>query len=270
MLENIKIVVSDMDGTLFTDDKKILPSTIEAIKKIKEKNIIFGLCTGRETQTVEKIVKNLGIHKYVDFIIGLGGGEIYDYILNYKKPTYRLNKNAIKDIIKHFDDMDLNFGIPENGVMYFPKMNRFTEILSKFDMMPYKVVDFDKYLINDKSKLMIVCDEQYMPNVIERSKSFSSDYYNGTPIRTTKIFLEFMDKNVSKSNALKIYVTNHNLSLDNILAFGDADNDYDMLKNCKIGVAMKNGSEKTKSIANYITDDNNNDGIANFINQYLN
>ena len=51
--------------------------------------------------------------------------------------------------------------------------------------------------------------------------------------------------------------------------FGDADNDYDMTLNAGVGVVMANGSEKTKSVADFITDDNNHDGIANFINKYI-
>ena len=54
-----------------------------------------------------------------------------------------------------------------------------------------------------------------------------------------------------------------------LCVFGDADNDYDMVKNAAMGVVMANGSEKTKSAANYITEDNNHDGVGNFISKIL-
>ena len=58
-------------------------------------------------------------------------------------------------------------------------------------------------------------------------------------------------------------------ALTDLCTFGDADNDYDMTLNAGVGVVMANGSEKTKSVADFITDDNNHDGIANFINKYI-
>lgn len=53
------------------------------------------------------------------------------------------------------------------------------------------------------------------------------------------------------------------------MIFGDADNDYDMTLNAGIGVVMANGSDKTKSVVNYITDDNDHDGIGNYIEKFI-
>lgn len=57
----------------------------------------------------------------------------------------------------------------------------------------------------------------------------------------------------------------HQLSMENLCTFGDADNDYDMTLHAGLGVVMANGSELTKGAADAITDDNNHDGIAKFI-----
>lgn len=57
--------------------------------------------------------------------------------------------------------------------------------------------------------------------------------------------------------------------MENLCSFGDADNDYEMTLHAGVGVVMANGSEKTKSVADYITDDNDHDGIGNFIEKYL-
>ena len=78
-----------------------------------------------------------------------------------------------------------------------------------------------------------------------------------------------MDSRVTKTNGLIEALKMHDLSLDELCVFGDADNDYDMVKNAAMGVVMANGSEKTKSAANYITEDNNHDGVGNFISKIL-
>ena len=61
----------------------------------------------------------------------------------------------------------------------------------------------------------------------------------------------------------------HHTDLKEIVTFGDADNDYDMTLNAGVGVVMANGSDKTKSVADYITDDNDYDGIGNYIEKFI-
>ena len=86
---------------------------------------------------------------------------------------------------------------------------------------------------------------------------------------TASTLYEYMDPRVSKTYGLTQALALHDLTLADLLTFGDADNDYDMTLNAGIGVAMANGSDLTKSAADYITDDHNHDGIAHFINQYV-
>ena len=72
-----------------------------------------------------------------------------------------------------------------------------------------------------------------------------------------------MDPRVSKTAGLIEILKLHHIDLKEIVTFGDADNDYDMTLNAGIGVVMVNGSDKTKSVADYITDDMWKGGIAN-------
>ena len=74
-----------------------------------------------------------------------------------------------------------------------------------------------------------------------------------------------MDPRVSKTHGLQQIMTLHGWTMDNLLSFGDEDNDYDIIVNSGIGVAMANGSEKTKNAADAITADNNPDGIAEYL-----
>lgn len=61
----------------------------------------------------------------------------------------------------------------------------------------------------------------------------------------------------------------HHIDLKEIVTFGDADNGYDMILNAGVGVVMAHGSDKTKSVADYITDDNDYDGIGNYIEKFI-
>lgn len=205
----------------------------------------------------------------MDIIVGTGGAEIYDFKSDILERSYPLDGQLISEVIHHYQDMDVNFAIPYNGIFYSPKDDRFIQRLSKDDKVPYKVVDFDEFLKEPKPKLIIICDEDTMPKVVERSKTFSNSQYKSASLITASILYEYMDPRVTKTNGLQKALKLYNIDLSEICTFGDADNDYDMTLNAGVGVVMTNGSEKTKSVADYITDDHNHDGIGHFINQYI-
>lgn len=143
------------------------------------------------------------------------------------------------------------------------------KILSKGDQLPYEVIDFDEYLKEDRLKLLIVCKPETMPAVIERAKTFKNERFKCASLQTTQHLFEFMDPRISKSFGLQKLMEMHGFTMENLCTFGDADNDYDMTLHAGVGVVMANGSEKTKSVADHITKDNDHDGIGVFLQEHL-
>lgn len=268
-LDNIKAIMCDVDGTLLNNEGIVSPMTVEAIKKARDKGILFGLSTGRDVHSVKTLLKTCGIAGLVDTIVGTGGSEIYDYQLNVEKSSYPLDGELIKDIMRHYEGMDLNFAIPDQGILFSPKDDEYIRKLAKDDRVDYQVVDFNEFLSKPRAKLIIICKPEYMDTVIEKSKSFSNPNYKSASLKTASILYEYMDPRVSKTNGLKEVMKLHGISMADICSFGDADNDYDMTLNAGVGVVMENGSDKTKSVADYICDDNDSDGIGKFIEEYI-
>lgn len=267
--KDIKAVMCDVDGTLLTNSGCVSPDTIEAIKELREKGILFGLCTGRDVQSVRDQEKDWGIEGLVDAIVGSGGSEVYDAPMNVDKANFPLEGRFIKDIIAHYEDLDVNFAIPYQGLLFAPKDDDLIKMLSKADGIPYRVVDFDEFLEEPKPKVMLVFEPEYMDTVLERSKTFHNEHYKSAGLITASVLYEYMDPRVSKTLGLQEIMELHGWTMDNLCTFGDADNDHDMTMNAGVGVVMGNGSDLTKSVADYITDDNEHDGIATFIHQYL-
>ncbi len=268
-MKKIKAIMCDVDGTLLNSQQVVSPRTIAAIKKAREKGILFGLSTGRDVNSVKTLLKQWGIDGLVDSIVGTGGAEIYDYVLNVDKQSYPLDGALIKEIIEHFQDMDVNFAIPWDGILFAPKDDRLIQELATADKVPYQVVDFDEFLKEPRPKLIIVCDPEKMETVVARSKTFKNDQYKCASLITASTLFEYMDPRISKTYGLKQVMKMHDIEMAELCTFGDADNDYDMTLNAGVGAVMANGSEKTKSVADYITDDNNHDGIATFIEKYI-
>lgn len=264
---NVKAIMCDIDGTLLTNEQIVSSRTISVIKKVREKGILFGLCTGRDVHSVKALLGQWGLDGMVDAIVGTGGAEVCDFIKGVEKASFPLDGALIKDIIEHYKDIDVdvNFVVPDKGMLYVPKDDALIKMLSTYDQIPYEVVDFDVFLQQEHPKLMLVCDEENMPRIIERSKTFHNSQYKSSPLKTASVLYEYMDPRISKTYGLKEIMELHNISMEELCVFGDADNDYDMLENAGVGVVMGNGSERCKSIADYITSDNDHEGIAEFI-----
>lgn len=266
---DIKAVMCDIDGTLLTNEGIVSSKTMKAIKKLKEKGILFGLCTGRDVHSVKNLLSHWQMETLVDVIVGTGGAEICDFIKGVEKASYPLKGALINEIIRHFEDMEVNFAIPAQGILYAPRDDEYIRLLSKVDHVPYQVVDYNDFLKEDQAKVMIVCAPETMEAVIERAKTFKYTEYKSASLKTASVLYEYMDPRISKSTGLREVMDLHNIDMKQLCVFGDADNDYDMIDNAGVGVVMANGSEKCKAVANYTTTDNDHDGIALFLKQYI-
>lgn len=266
---DVKAIMCDLDGTLLTSEGIVSPMTVKMIKEVRNKGILFGLSTGRDVHSVKTLLKTWGIDGLVDVIVGTGGAEICDYLLQVEKSSYPLDGALIQDIIYHYQDMDVNFAIPYQGILFAPKDDEHIRMLSVADKVPYQVVDFDEFLKQPRPKLIIICRSEDMDKVVERSQTFSHEQYKCASLKTASILFEYMDPRVTKTHGLQEVMAMHGIDMQQLCTFGDADNDYDMTLHAGIGVVMANGSEKTKSVANYIADDNDHDGIGRFIEKYI-
>ncbi|WP_323088448.1 Cof-type HAD-IIB family hydrolase [Allobaculum sp. JKK-2023] len=267
--KNIRLVMADVDGTLLTNDQVVDPETIKAISRLRESGILFGLCTGRELKSVLDSLSAWGIEGLVDAVVGSGGAEIADLTLDHSVKQYPLSGDLIKKVMRHYASLPVNFVIPEDGLLYTFKDDELIKTLSEGDQIPYKVVDPDAFLENEHLKVMLTFRPDLMPAIKEHSKSFHSPDFIGAPLVTASILFEYMDPRVSKPAGLLQLLNWHGWTEKNLCSFGDEDNDFPMTQMAGIGVVMENGSQKTKSAADYITDDNNHSGIATFINEFL-
>lgn len=265
-----QILFFDVDGTLLTSEGIVSEKTLESLRNAHDAGILLGLSTGRDVDSVrDTLLKEWKIDDLIDIIVGTGGAEVCDLNWNQHKDAYPLDGQLIKEIMNHFEDMDVNFAIPYDGILYAPKDDEHIRMLSKADHVPYKVVDFNEFLSEPKPKVMIVCAPETMDAVVERAKAFTNDQYKSASLKTASVLYEYMDPRISKPLGIQMAIKPFGMTLEDACVFGDVDNDHDMVLLAGCGVAMANGSELTKSVADYITLDNDHDGIAEFINQFV-
>lgn len=267
-MKEIKAIMCDLDGTLLCEDGYVTPKTIEAIKRVKDMGILFGIATGRDIETCENLYEEWGINGLVDMIVGVNGVHLKDYNLHRDEQSHPLSGESIREIMSIFHDMNVNFCISKGGYLLMEKDDEAGRLLSKVDKIPMKVVDYDELLQEPHNKVLVVCDVEKMPAVIARAEAHPSAQY--ISMHTAPILYEYMDYRIAKTNGLKILMEHHNWSMDNLMVFGDANNDFDMVRDSGVGVCMINGCDRVKRVASDITRyDNNHDGIGVFLNAYF-
>ena len=247
---HIKAVLCDIDGTLLTSQHTVSPRTVAAIRVLRERGVLFGLCTGRDARATEAMYELWGIEGLVDVMVGCGGAEVIDRAHDINELSYPLPGETIARICKHMADLPATPVCPRDGVFYVPESNACVEHLSRVDGVPYQVVDFAEFLREAQPKVMFTMAPEVMPRVIERASTFADDTVKAAALQTTQRLYEYME-------------------LENICVFGDADNDTCMVADAGVGVAMANGSDATRAAADFVTASNDKDGIAIFIEEHL-
>lgn len=265
-LKNIKVLVFDIDGTLINSEYKITYKTFNAILNAKNKGLVIGISTGRDAVAVNNLLKSWSLEKTIDFIVGMGGSQIYFPQIKKTISNNYLQGSTIRKLIEDYLPLSVGISIPVDGNLYVYKQDPVINWIAKKEGL-IKYPFPNTFLDTPKPKLMLTFHSSETEEIIKMSQKLKSDEY--ISIFTDTHIYEYISPFVSKSNGVKLACHEFNFDLDDCVAFGDQDNDISMLKNCKIGVAMGNATAKTKDAADYITLDNDNDGIAEWINKYI-
>ena len=238
-----KMIVTDLDGTLLNKNKNVSEKSKKYLKELKDKGYIICVDTGR---TLGRAKYALGGFDYINYIIGNNGTYIYDVSNDrslYKSSIKTENIKAL--FIKYLDEYEVfEINSYENILSYQSRTRNIEPYVEKIDN---KDEFFDK--INEVYNVTISLKNKSMVNV------FLEDLKNN--YKDIGSFI--MEDSFSNKKWITL-----------IIAFGDGLNDVIMIENVGFGVAMKNALDEVKNKANDITlDDNNNDGVVNYLKSIL-
>lgn len=266
----IKLCTIDLDGTLFDAKKNISIENINAIKKAKENGCKIVIATGRPISGVLDVLSKLQLDTKNDYVICYNGGKIINVGTN---ETIYQEKILAKDIKRLYQiTKEKKFFIHafrSNGELITPVQNQYTDVECSINHIPATTLDFDT-LEDDEEfiKVMVVDDEARLDTFAKEIDPYF--YTNYTMVRSSKIFLEFLNKKVDKGLALLNLAEYLGVPMDETMAIGDAGNDYSMIEKAHIGVAMANAFKEILDIADYITTSNEESGVAMAINHFIN
>ncbi|AMB99381.1 hypothetical protein AWM75_04965 [Aerococcus urinaehominis] len=258
-----KLMAFDVDGTLVNSDKEILASTRRAIRAAHQAGVRTMISSGRPAAGLEFIALDLG-DDLVDYLSCLNGSLVVDRTSQEKLLATYLTDDQVKEITSFAQafGFDVNGHGDQHVLAAWEPRFPYIALEAEVVHMPYKVVDFS-LLDQPFHKLMITGHPEDL--VFLRSK-LPLDWHDRYHIvQSAPYFLEFSPLGASKGQALAKLAEKLGIAQDQVMAFGDQENDISMLEWAGTGVAMGNATDQVKAVAQYITKSNDDHGIAQAI-----
>lgn len=263
MTGKIKLVATDIDGTLVKWDTRVSDGVKNCVKKLQENGVKVVLVTGRMHCATKHLRDELGLNSPV---VSYQGGLIKD---SDGKTLYQenLNSDCAKEIIDwaHKNDVHLNLYIDDK--LYVEKDDDCVKRYTDGKFVPYTVCPFESLKIENVNKILAIDygnAERVTGWVNELQAKFPELYI----VKSTPFFCEIGSPMAKKSLGVEFLAKHWNLSQDEILTIGDQNNDIELLKAGGVKVAMGNATPELKECANFITDSVENDGFVKAIDKF--
>ena len=267
----IKLIALDMDGTLLSTQGKILESSKKALSQALEQGIKVVLCSGRPIAGLTHYLKELGITGPDQYVLTLNGAislsadgqiiteDLVDSSYYRKMTAFSVEHNVPFNIVT----ADSKIITADHNIDFMVYVQAYENFATLYVRNPDEIpsdIAIAKGCFVGASELI----DSVEPLVRAR---FEKDLY---VVRADKNFLEVLNPKVNKGNGLRELCATLGISPDEVIAFGDQKNDITMFEFAGTAVAMGNGRPEAKEAADYITDTNDNDGIAKALEKYLN
>lgn len=268
-MKPITMIVTDLDGTLLNDRKKVTEKTKKALHELKNRGILFGIASGRSVEASLQFLSEWGIEKDISFLIGMNGSTFYDVRQQKKEDTYLLDGETILEITDHFKQLPVTFYAMQGNHRYVNHSTLASQTQAKQLCEEEIEVDFPTFLPNKRfNKLILTTSIEDMKAVVAIAQTFSSSKYVG--IQTEPHLFEYFDSRINKGVGIEKACQHFGVDLEHVVAFGDSLNDTEMLEKAGLGIAMANAHEKIKEVANQTsTYTNEEDALGNFIEEFL-
>ena len=261
----IKLIASDIDGTLVEDGGSVLDKElVEAIDLLYDKGILFAVASGRSIVSQRKLFNDI---KEKIYYISCNG----TYIGRHDECIYRsvIKPEYIKELIKdcrNYPDCTLFLNIDEG---YYTETKDENVIRWLETGYREKVIQVDD-LLNVDEDIIKACFFDPKHTVGATGEKLIEKWSDKLSVVTAgTMWLDFFDINASKGTALAMLQEKLGISKEETMAFGDQQNDIEMLKQAEYSYATGNAIDEVKQVAKYVTDTNVNQGVLKVLRTLL-
>lgn len=269
-MENKHLIALDLDGTLLTDKKEISPRTKQAVLSAIEAGHIVVIATGRPHRASIDFYQELGLDTPM---VNFNGALIHHPrdskwdVLHNPLPL----ETAYK-IIDAAHEVDVKNILAEvKDQVYLDTYDE--QIIEIFDAAGadtfFKVGNIKNEVKEDPTSLLIHPKESHIQELRDHLDDYHAELIEHRKWGAPWNIIEIVKKGMNKAVGLEKVAYYFDIPQSRVIAFGDEDNDLEMIDYAGAGVAMGNAIDELKDVAKHVTTTNEEDGIASFLEKYL-
>lgn len=270
----MKLVAVDLDGTLLNKQGNVPEKNASALKEFDQQGGIVVLATGRSIQSAKEVFKHLNISGFTlasngAYVARIENGEIKDVLKSYTIVPDTVNtalslamKVGVTVVASRATQDDrISFAQDKNEVNspYYAQFNlKESKVDDLWEQIEKESISYFKLAFTDSDTSKLVKLRSQLEH-----RQINSSY-------SDKYWLEVMADGVNKGAALKFLTSYLSIELSDVVAFGDQENDLEMLKLSGNSFAMANAAPAVKQAADQLTKSNEDSGVAFILKNYLN
>lgn len=262
-MSKIKLIATDIDGTILKHDFVFNQEVKTCIKKLTDMDIKVVLVTGRMHSATDFIAEELGL---CNPIVSYQGGLIkHNNEILYEK---NLNPKRAREVINWAKKNNVHINLYMNDQLYVEKDDAIIRRYTGERGAGFVVQSFDEIKLERVNKILAIDFED--ENKVNMWRDYLQDNYDDIDVvKSMPYFCEISHPEATKYHAVKFLTEYMGFAQEEVLTIGDQDNDINLLKAGGIKVAMGNATENLKEVADYITDTVGNNGFVKAVEKFV-
>lgn len=256
-----KLIALDLDGTLKSTNKQIMPKTKAKLLELAKQGVIIVLASGRPTAGLDNEANELELNKTGGYLLSFNGAKVVDYQTKeiiYQKAYNARTAHGVYDRAKEYNLAVMTY--TDKIILTEDVNDEYVIVESEINQMPIKRVDSFKEAVDfSVNKVLLTGQPGYIGKIVEE---FKEPYGDSLSIyRSAPFFIEVMAQGIDKATSLQMLINRIGIKQKEVISFGDGYNDLSMIEFAGMGVAMANAVNEVKQRADYITLSNDDEGI---------
>lgn len=260
-----KLVALDMDGTLLNDQYEITPRTARAIATAVSRGVLVTLATGRTFRSACYYARVLGLNLP---LIAYNGGLIKEVLTERVLLHRPIHLSAARDLVDYIQGLGLYLKVYVDDILLVEKETEKTVVFALQHRIRYRAVgDLKSFLKKEPTMLVVIEPEEIvdaLKDLLDREWQKKVRSFKSNPQS-----LDIVHPKASKVEALRFLAHKYEVKPEEVLAIGNEMNDLEMIDWAGLGVAMGNATPSVLKRADYVTADNNHDGVALVLEKFV-
>lgn len=262
---DIRLVLSDVDGTLVTSEKELTPEAVRAVEQLGEAGILFAVTSGRPPRGLRMLIDPLDLTTPIS---GFNGGLIVSpALVTMRELTIR--DEFVGPIIEVLRSHDLSVWVYKGTDWFVLDLDGPHVALEATvcQFMPTQLDDFDGVRV-DIVKIVGVSDD---PAVIETATGALNDAFSSDVSATSSqtYYIDITHQDANKGRVVDILAETFSIGAEHIATIGDMSNDVLMFERSGLSIAVGNASDDVKAQATHATTSNDENGFANAVERFI-